>query len=112
MEQIEQVDLHEIAVEALLEGYQRLKGRTTYDGDYNAVDTLLDLREAIERADLTDRQHDVIRLAYAEGYTHKEVGKQLGTSRPNVTLHCQAAVRKIADIYRQWEELENEIQPT
>lgn len=106
------VIMHEIAVEALLESYQRLKGRTTYDGDYNAVDTILDLHEAIERAGLTDRQLDVVLLKYTGGYLQKEIGDLLSISQQSASYHYKSAVRKISEIYQQWEELENEIQPT
>jgi DNA-directed RNA polymerase specialized sigma24 family protein len=108
----EEVDLYELYVEALLDHYRRMEGRTEYRGDYGAVDTLIDLETAIGLANLSGRQSDAIRLVNLYGYTHDEASKELSTSRPNVSQRHKEAVRKIADIYRQWEELDDEIQQT
>lgn len=105
-------DKHDVFVEALLESVQSLKGRTTYRGDYSAVDTLIDLKEAIEQADLTDRQREALRLVFGEDLTQGNAGKKMGIRQNTVSENVTSSISKIANIYRHWEELDNEIQST
>ena len=73
----------------------------SYNGKYNVVDDILDLSTAIQKADLTDRQAQVIRLM-ADGYTQEESAEIIGISQQMVGKHINAAVRKIAKVYEQW----------
>jgi predicted DNA-binding protein (UPF0251 family) len=43
-------------------------------GDYDAVVLLVDLRKAVEMAQLTGRQSEALRLVYEEDLTQEEAG--------------------------------------
>jgi DNA-directed RNA polymerase specialized sigma24 family protein len=64
----------------LLSDYHALINRQ-YQGDYSAVDVLVDLRKAIELAQLTGRQSEALRLVYEEDLTQEEAGKRLNNER-------------------------------
>jgi DNA-directed RNA polymerase specialized sigma24 family protein len=59
----------------LLSDLHALIGRQ-YQGDYSAIDILVDLRKAIEMAQLTGRQSEALRLVYEEDLTQEEAGKR------------------------------------
>ncbi|WP_079516544.1 sigma factor-like helix-turn-helix DNA-binding protein [Rossellomorea marisflavi] len=99
--------LHEIYVEALLEHLDGLQEKRNM-GMYHLSDELLDLEHAIKDADLTDRQLAAIELYFAQGYTQHEAAPMLGVSRQMVAKHLESAIRKIANIYEQWEALDYE----
>jgi RNA polymerase sigma factor (sigma-70 family) len=85
----------------LLSDYQALLNRQ-YQGDYDAVVLLVDLRKAIEMAQLTGRQSEAIRLVYEEDLTQEEAGKRMGISQQAVDQHVSNAIEAIADIYFYW----------
>jgi RNA polymerase sigma factor (sigma-70 family) len=85
----------------LLSDYQALLNRQ-YQGDYDAVVLLVDLRKAIEMAQLTGRQSEALRLVYEEDLTQEEAGKRMGVSQQAVDQHISGAVEAIADIYYYW----------
>jgi DNA-directed RNA polymerase specialized sigma24 family protein len=64
----------------LLSDYQALINRQ-YQGDYDAVVLLVDLRKAITIAQLTGRQSEALRLVYEEDLTQEEAGKRLGIAQ-------------------------------
>jgi hypothetical protein len=57
----------------LLSDYHALVNRQ-YMGDYDAVVLLVDLRKAVEMAQLTGRQSEALRLVYEEDLTQEEAG--------------------------------------
>jgi DNA-directed RNA polymerase specialized sigma24 family protein len=59
----------------LLSDYQALLNKQ-YQGDYDAVVLLVDLRKAIAIAQLTGRQSEALRLVYEEDLTQEEAGKR------------------------------------
>jgi hypothetical protein len=59
----------------LLSDLHALKVRQ-FQGDYSAVDILVDLRKAIELAQLTGRQSEALKLVYEEDLTQEEAGKR------------------------------------
>lgn len=74
-----------------------------YKGDTAASDILIDLNHAIEIADLSPRQTEAVALVY--GYwqlTQSEAAEVMGISQKQVNKHIKEAVKKIADIFKQW----------
>jgi hypothetical protein len=59
----------------LLSDYHALLNRQ-YQGGYAAVDILVDLRKAIEMAQLTGRQSEALRLVCEEDLTQEEAGER------------------------------------
>ena len=64
-------------IRKLLGDYHALEARQ-YQGDYSAVDILADLATAIERAGLTDRQRQALRLVLIDDLTQKAAGERMG----------------------------------
>jgi RNA polymerase sigma factor (sigma-70 family) len=85
----------------LLSDYQSLKVRQ-FQGDYSAVDILIDLYRAIEMAQLTGRQSEAIRLVYEEDLTQEEAGKRMGIAQQAVEQHVNNAIEAISEIYYYW----------
>lgn len=88
-------------VKTLLSDYPKFVSRKRL-GEYEAAEVLLDLHNAIELANLTDRQRDAIRLVYFEDLTQAEAGKRMGIAQQNVSDPIDRAAEKIADIYYYW----------
>lgn len=93
---------YETYVRKLLINANRLEARQ-FKGVSNATDELLDLATAIELAGLTEKQREALRLVYLEDFTQAEVGLRFATSQANISLHIDAAIRKIAEVYRKWD---------
>jgi DNA-directed RNA polymerase specialized sigma24 family protein len=85
----------------LLSDYQSLLNRQ-YQGDYDAVVLLVDLRKAIEMAQLTGRQSEALRLVYEEDLTQVEAGKRMGVHRLVVQEHVEKAIEAISEVYYYW----------
>jgi len=85
----------------LLSDLHALKVRQ-FQGDYAAVDILVDLRKAVEMAELTGRQSEALRLVYEEDLTQEEAGRRMGIGRRAVGYHVEDAVGAIAEIYYYW----------
>ncbi|MFR0656756.1 sigma-70 family RNA polymerase sigma factor, partial [Pantoea sp. SIMBA_079] len=77
-----------------------------YTGDEAASDLIIDLKEAIRLAKLTDKQRDVLQLHYVYGYKQREIGAQLGIERSVVSRHLLAAEKKITKVYARWSKLD------
>ncbi|WP_342480430.1 sigma factor-like helix-turn-helix DNA-binding protein [Paenibacillus sp. FSL L8-0340] len=71
-------------------------------GDYNAVDTLVDLNSAISSAGLTDRQAESVAWVYGVDLTQAEAARQMGITQPTVKQSVDEAAEKIAAVYRKW----------
>jgi hypothetical protein len=85
----------------LLSDYQALLVRQ-YQGDYDAIVLLVDLRKAIEMAQLTGRQSEALRLVYEEDLTQEEAGKRMGIGRRAVGYHVEDAIEAISEVYYYW----------
>lgn len=88
-------------VKMLLSDYPKFVSRKRL-GEYEAAEVLLDLHNAIELADLTDRQREAIRLVYFEDLTQVEAGKRMGVGKDSVNHLINRAAESIADIYYYW----------
>jgi RNA polymerase sigma factor (sigma-70 family) len=85
----------------LLSDYHALQERQ-YAGDYDATVILVDLATAIDKASLTGRQAEALRLVYEEDLTQEEAGRRMKISQQAVEQHVSKAVEAIADIYYYW----------
>ncbi|WP_340457315.1 sigma factor-like helix-turn-helix DNA-binding protein [Paenibacillus graminis] len=73
-----------------------------FHGDYNAVDTLIDLHSAIASAGLTDKQAESIAWVYGVDLTQADAAAQMGVTRQTVKQSVDEAAEKIAAVYRKW----------
>ena len=92
-------------VRRLLSQYNELKQRQ-YAGDYDAVDTLIDLDIAIKRAGMTNKQREAFDAVFIEGNTQKDVASRLGISEKAVSLRLAFAVTKLAGVLESWSYLD------
>lgn len=72
-------------------------------GDYNAVDTLVDLSSAIASAALTNKQAESIAWVYGADLTQKDAAEIMGIARTTLNESIDMASEKIAAVYRKWE---------
>lgn len=91
---------------ALLENHDALVQRR-YVGDMAASDELLDLATAIEKAGLTERQAQVIKLRYVDDLSKTQAAKNLGIAVPTLHEFERLAIDKIDSVYGRWEAREN-----
>jgi hypothetical protein len=85
----------------LLSDYHALLNRQ-YQGDYSAVDILVDLRKAIELAQLTGRQSEALHLVYEMDLTQEEAGRAMGIAQNSVSEAVDRAIENIAEVYWYW----------
>ncbi|ANS49293.1 hypothetical protein BM86_08420 [Bacillus thuringiensis] len=73
-----------------------------FNGDYAASDILIDLETAVAKADLTDRQRQVLQLVYFEDMKQRDVAISLGITAPTVNLYKRLLAQKIAAVFERW----------
>lgn len=83
---------------AILANYHALTERQ-YVGDVDAIVALLDFATAVERAKLTDRQSEALRLVYGEGMTQVNAGKVMSISQQALAAHVERAITAIEGYY-------------
>ena len=100
------ISKRERRVRKILTNIYEIEERQYSRGDYGAVVTLIDFKEAERLADLTERQREVIRLVFYEGFEQGEARLKMNVSQQAVSQFINAAIRNIADTYEKWEELD------
>jgi len=80
-----------------------LRSRRYEAGDYAACDILIDLETAIEKAGLTNRQRQVLRLIYEEDLTQSEAAERLMVTQEAIAKYAKATIKRITAVYRKWE---------
>ncbi|PGY46862.1 sigma factor-like helix-turn-helix DNA-binding protein [Bacillus thuringiensis] len=73
-----------------------------FNGDYAASDILIDLETAISKADLTDRQRQVLQLVYFEDMKQTQVAVEMGITASTVNLYKRLLAQKIAAVFERW----------
>lgn len=73
-----------------------------FQGDYDAVVLLTDLRKAVTMAQLTGRQSEALRLVYELDLTQEEAGKRMGIAQNSVSEAVDRAIENIAEVYWFW----------
>lgn len=76
-----------------------------YTGNYAVSDFVLDLYNAIQRAELTSKQYNAMICVCRYGYTQEEYAKIAGISRQRVSALIDAAISKIHTVYLSWEKV-------
>ena len=72
-----------------------------YSGNYYDNDDLNDILDAVERAELTERQRQVVSLVFIEDMTQKVAAIRLGIGQRSVSAHESKAVSKITEEYEK-----------
>lgn len=89
-------------VKALLRDRHRISS-ARYTGDTDASCILVDLHSAIYNAGLTERQTEAIALVYGFDVTQAQAARAMGVTQEAVVQFINAAVEKLAAVYRRWE---------
>lgn len=89
-------------VKSLLRDRHRIAARR-FKGDTAASDILIDLHSAINSAGLTDRQTEAVAWVYGADVTQAKAAEIMGCAQKNVSETLDAAVEKVAAVYRKWE---------
>ena len=100
------ISKRERRVRKILTNIYEIEERQYSRGDYGAVVTLIDFKQALRLADLTERQREAIRLVFYEGFEQGEARLKMNVSQQAVSQFIDAAIRKIANTYEKWEELD------
>lgn len=66
------------------------------DTDYKAAVVFLDIKNALEKAKLTDRQIEIITLVYIEDMSRVDVAERLGVSQQSISKTEEKAIEEIA----------------
>jgi DNA-directed RNA polymerase specialized sigma24 family protein len=90
-----------LGVRLLLSDYHALQERQ-YAGDYDATVILVDLATAIDKAALTGRQAEALRLVYEEDLTQEEAGRRMGIDKTGVNNLLDRAIGNISEVYYYW----------
>jgi len=77
-------------------------GSRRFRGDTAASDIIIDLHSAIESAELSAHQAEVIAWLYGLDLTQETAARIMGISRPAVTQLCDAALERIAAVFSRW----------
>lgn len=92
-------------VRRLLAQYNELKQRQ-YAGDYNAVDTLIDIDIAVKRAGMTAKQREAFDDVFIAGREQKDVASTLGISEAALSYRLAFAISKLAAVLEAWAYLD------
>lgn len=97
---------NEKGINRLLKDFHNLKIRAYDRGDMAAIDIRLDLEKAIELAQLTDRQKEVLDLIFNRDMKIEDVAALLGVDSSTVSRTKKAGLTRIARVYRDWKYIE------
>ncbi|WP_018755180.1 sigma factor-like helix-turn-helix DNA-binding protein [Paenibacillus terrigena] len=89
-------------VKALLRDRHQIANRR-FKGDTAASDILIDLHSAIESAELTERQAEVIAWVYGVDATQTEAARIMGITQQTVGESLAAAEERIAAVFSRWD---------
>lgn len=83
-------------VYALFSQIHRVRESRFLRGDYDASIILIDFCQALEEANLTYRQREVIYYVFILELTQTEVGRLLNISQQAVSDHVNTVIQKVA----------------
>jgi len=93
-------------IQRLLKDIHKLRIRAFEKGDIAAVDIQIDLSLAIKAANLTEKQELAITYLYEDDMKQSDAAKRLCIDESTLSRNKEAALEKIAKVYREWNYLE------
>jgi DNA-directed RNA polymerase specialized sigma24 family protein len=85
-------------VRHLFEDYDKLRDSAYSKGDYDALHFIIDFKDAIDNAKLTQKQKDALHHVYNLGYTQEDAAESLGyASHAAVNNLIDRAIYRIAE---------------
>lgn len=73
-----------------------------FTGDYNAADILIDLHSAINSANLTNTQTEIVAWISGADLTQKDTAQIMGITQQAVAKTYETACANIAAVYKRW----------
>ena len=89
-------------VKSVFHQFEHLESQR-YNGNLDAVDTLMDLQRAVDATPLTGRQRTYLHMFYVLGMTGDEIGQRFNVGRNGVANVIRNAERKIQSTVDGWE---------
>jgi DNA-directed RNA polymerase specialized sigma24 family protein len=93
-------------IERLLRDIHKLQSRAYEKGDFAAIDITVDLNHAINAAGLTDKQREAIDYLYIQDMKIDDAAKLIGVNKSTLSRNKEAALRKIAAVFKKWNYIE------
>jgi DNA-directed RNA polymerase specialized sigma24 family protein len=85
-------------VRHLFEDYDKLRDSAYSKGDYDALHVMIDFKDAVDNANLTQKQKDALHYVYDLGYTQEDAADALGyASHTAVNNLIDRAINRIAE---------------
>lgn len=75
-----------------------------YSGSIDSMDLIMDIDLLLKKAQLTEKQMEVVKLHYFEQYSQGETAKKLGITQQAVDSHVSNIKRKINKVLKDWKE--------
>lgn len=88
------------AIQGLLRFYYTFKSEMEYCPNFDMIDILADIDNAIKKCNLTDRQRKIVSM-YMLGYVEEKIGEKFGITQQAVNKHLQYSCKKIAEYLSQ-----------
>jgi DNA-directed RNA polymerase specialized sigma24 family protein len=93
-------------VRHLFEDYDKLWDSAYSKGDYDALHVMIDFKNAINNAKLTQKQKDALHYVYNLGYTQEDAAEALGyAGKQSISNLIDRAINNIAELQGYDEEV-------
>lgn len=93
------VEVMRIRMAKLLEMYPYLRARAYHNADTNAIDTLIDVDTAVDRADLDNTDLFIIQKIYLEDYTQLQLSAEYGLTRDSIRHRTKKILSRVGKAY-------------
>lgn len=93
------LEVIKIRMSKLLELYPYLYSRALTFSDLDALNTVLDIDIAVQRANLTETELAILNLIYFEGWTQNETAEGLNLTRNKVRYRVDNILNSVGRAY-------------
>ncbi|ABY46783.1 sigma factor-like helix-turn-helix DNA-binding protein [Bacillus mycoides] len=93
----------EEGVESLLKDVNKIRETAYTRGDMASIDLLVDLRHAIDKSGMTQKQRLAIELLYYKDLSVINVASIMNCDISTVSRHRKAGLKHITKIFTKWE---------
>lgn len=94
-----------IRISKLLEMYPYLQSRAYYRADFEALNTIIDIGIAIDRANLSDDELNILECIFIDDLTQRQTMERLGITRNAVRYRTKQVLTKVGRAYYMPEKI-------
>ena len=91
-----------LAVVGLLSKYDDMTQDAQYSGCISHHVYKMDVDTIIDKANITDKQRNIVVMHYIEGYTQEEIAKTLGITQQGVFNSLTGVKKRIEKVLKGW----------